>query len=61
MEQKGVTVWFTGLSGCGKTTVADLVDKKLKEDGYRVERLDGDIIRESLTKNLGCMETITRQ
>ena len=53
MEQKGVTVWFTGLSGCGKTTVADLVDKKLKEDGYRVERLDGDIIRESLTKDLG--------
>ena len=53
MEQKGVTVWFTGLSGCGKTTVADLVDKKLKEQGYKVERLDGDIVRQSLTKDLG--------
>ena len=53
MEQKGVTAWFTGLSGCGKSTVADLVDKKLKEQGYLVERLDGDIVRQSLTKDLG--------
>ena len=53
MEQKGVTVWFTGLSGCGKSTVADLVDRKLKEQGYKVERLDGDIVRQSLTKDLG--------
>jgi len=50
---KGFTVWFTGLPCSGKTTVAILVEKKLKDKGYLVERLDGDIIRQSLTKDLG--------
>ena len=53
MEHKGVTIWFTGLSGAGKTTVAILIDKLLQEKGYKVERLDGDIIRTNLTKGLG--------
>ncbi len=53
MKQKGVTVWFTGLSGSGKSTVADLVAEKLKAQDYKVERLDGDIVREHLTKDLG--------
>lgn len=50
---KGVTVWFTGLSGAGKTTVALEIEKILKEMGYYTQRLDGDIVREKLTKDLG--------
>lgn len=50
---KGFTLWFTGLSGSGKSAVADLVAEKLKEKGLRVERLDGDIVRQSLTRDLG--------
>ena len=46
-------MWFTGLSQSGKTTRADKVYDILKERGYKVERLDGDIVRESLTKDLG--------
>ncbi|MBD2039205.1 adenylyl-sulfate kinase [Microcoleus sp. FACHB-672] len=53
MEQRGVTVWFTGLSGAGKTTISRAVEKKLRERGYLVEVLDGDIVRENLTKGLG--------
>jgi len=52
-EQKGFTVWFTGLPCSGKTTVADKVAEQLKEKGYTVERLDGDIVRQSLTSDLG--------
>jgi len=52
-EQKGVTLWFTGLPCSGKSAVADLVAKILKERSYRVERLDGDIVRQSLTRDLG--------
>ncbi len=50
---RGVTVWFTGLPCCGKTTVANRVAEILRSRGYRVERLDGDIVRESLTSDLG--------
>jgi len=52
-EQKGVTLWFTGLSGSGKTTIAIEVERKLKQKGCRVQRLDGDIIRQHLTSDLG--------
>jgi adenylylsulfate kinase len=52
-KHQGFTVWFTGLPCCGKTTVADRVATILKEKGYRVERLDGDIVREGLTNDLG--------
>ncbi|BAS28097.1 adenylyl-sulfate kinase [Limnochorda pilosa] len=51
--QRGVTVWFTGLSGAGKTTVAKWVEAILKERGALVERLDGDVVRQSLTRDLG--------
>lgn len=51
--QKGFTAWFTGLPCCGKTTVADKVAEILKSKGYQVERLDGDIVREYLTSDLG--------
>ncbi len=53
MEQKGCCVWFTGLPCSGKTTVADLVAEELKKRNLRVERLDGDIVRQSLTRDLG--------
>jgi adenylylsulfate kinase len=52
-DQKGFTAWFTGLPCSGKTTIADVVAERLKERGYRVERLDGDIVRRGLTSDLG--------
>lgn len=52
-EQKGVTLWFTGLPCSGKSAVADRVAERLKDRGYRVERLDGDVVRRSLTRDLG--------
>ena len=53
MEQRGFTLWFTGLSGSGKTTLAKAVEAELKARGLKVERLDGDIVRQSLTRDLG--------
>lgn len=53
MEQKGVTVWFTGLSGAGKTALAVPLEAELRRRGLRVERLDGDIVRQGLTRDLG--------
>jgi len=50
---KGVTVWFTGLSGSGKTTIAKRVESLLHERGVLAERLDGDVVRQSLTRDLG--------
>jgi len=52
-EQKGVTVWFTGLPSSGKSAIADRLQDILKDYGYRSERLDGDIIRRDLTRDLG--------
>ena len=52
-EQRGVTVWFTGLSGSGKTTINDALIEKLRERGVKLEVLDGDIVRTNLTKGLG--------
>ena len=49
----GCTLWFTGLSGAGKTTVSKLVEEELKRRGHKVEILDGDIIRTHLSKGLG--------
>ncbi|MBI3535963.1 MAG: adenylyl-sulfate kinase [Chloroflexi bacterium] len=50
---KGFTIWFTGLSGAGKTTLSRLVEKELCARGYKVEVLDGDVVRENLSKGLG--------
>jgi adenylyl-sulfate kinase len=52
-DQKGFTLWFTGLSGSGKTTIAIPVEQELRSRGLKVERLDGDIVRQSLTRDLG--------
>jgi adenylyl-sulfate kinase len=49
----GFTLWFTGLSGAGKSTISEIVEQRLRERGQRVERLDGDIVRTNLSKGLG--------
>lgn len=53
MEQQGFTLWFTGLSGAGKTTASRIVEKELRARGFKVEMLDGDVVRENLSKGLG--------
>ena len=53
MEHKGFTLWFTGLVCSGKSVLADALADDLKKRGMKVERLDGDIIRKSLTRDLG--------
>ncbi len=50
---EGFVLWFTGLPCSGKTTVADMVAEKLKKKGRKIERLDGDIVRQSLSADLG--------
>jgi len=52
-EQQGFTLWMTGLSGAGKTTIAKMVEAELKRRGLKIERLDGDVVRQSLTRDLG--------
>jgi adenylyl-sulfate kinase len=52
MEQAGCCLWFTGLSGAGKSTVANIVVSELRARGRKVELLDGDEIREHLSKGL---------
>ncbi len=52
-NKKGFVLWFTGLSAAGKTTIADKVYEELMDNGTRLERLDGDVVRERLTKGLG--------
>lgn len=52
-EQKGFVVWMTGLSGAGKTTIALIIEEELRSRGLKVERLDGDVVREGLTNDLG--------
>src|SRR2546421_11958420 len=50
---EGFTLWFTGLSGAGKTTIAELVRPELERRDRLVEWLDGDEVREHLSKGLG--------
>ena len=51
-DSKGFTLWFTGLSGAGKTTISEIVAKELTDRGSKLEILDGDIVRENLSKGL---------
>jgi adenylylsulfate kinase len=53
LGQRGVTVWMTGLSGSGKSTIAVALEQVLMQRGYHAYRLDGDNIRHGLNKNLG--------
>ena len=55
-NQKGVTLWFTGLSGSGKSTVANEVEYELNKLGFHTYLLDGDNIRHGLNKDLGFSE-----
>jgi adenylyl-sulfate kinase len=50
---KGFTLWFTGMSGAGKSTVSERVYERLKQAGAKVELLDGDVVRTHLSKGLG--------
>lgn len=52
-KNKGVILWYTGLSGCGKSTIANEVEKRIFEGGYHTYVLDGDNIRFGLNSNLG--------
>jgi adenylyl-sulfate kinase len=49
----GFTLWFTGMSGAGKSTLSGLLETRLREIGAKVEVLDGDIVRQYLSKGLG--------
>ena len=52
-RDRGVVIWFTGLSGSGKTTIAHVLEEKLADADVPVELLDGDVVRENLSKGLG--------
>src|SRR5260221_10238791 len=52
-KNAGLILWFTGLSGAGKSTLAELVGSELREQGLKVEILDGDEVRTNLSKGLG--------
>lgn len=52
-RNRGFTLWFTGLSGAGKSTIAERVYQHLQEAGRNVEILDGDVVRTNLSKGLG--------
>ena len=53
MEHKGFTLWFTGMSGAGKSTISERIFERLKSAGAKVEVLDGDVVRTHLSKGLG--------
>ncbi len=53
MTDKGFVIWFTGLSGAGKSTIAEKLEPILRERGCKVEQLDGDVVRTHLSKGLG--------
>jgi adenylyl-sulfate kinase len=50
---KGFTLWFTGMSGAGKSTISSLLEQRLRQLNARVEVLDGDVVRTYLSKGLG--------
>jgi adenylylsulfate kinase len=52
-SERGFTVWFTGLSGSGKSTVAEMLFHELQARGLKTEILDGDVVRQNLSKGLG--------
>ncbi len=52
-DQKGFTVWFTGLSGAGKSTIAEMLYHEFQDRGLKTEILDGDEVRKNLSKGLG--------
>jgi len=57
LKQKGIAIWFTGLSGSGKTTIAIALEKELHKKGMLTQILDGDNIRTGINNNLGFSDT----
>ena len=53
MSERGFTVWFTGLSGAGKSTIAEMLFHEFQARGMKTEILDGDVVRRNLSKGLG--------
>ena len=53
LKQKGMAIWFTGLSGAGKTTIAIALERELYKKGFLTQILDGDNIRSGINSNLG--------
>jgi sulfate adenylyltransferase len=53
MHQQGICIWFTGLSGAGKSTISEVLTVKLLEHGRKISALDGDVVRTHLSKGLG--------
>lgn len=56
LSQRGLTIWFTGLSGSGKSTVAVALERRLSSEGYLCRLLDGDNIRCGINSDLGFSE-----
>jgi adenylylsulfate kinase len=56
LQQKSIVIWFTGLSGSGKTTIAIALEKKLNDKGFLTQILDGDNVRTGINNNLGFSE-----
>jgi adenylyl-sulfate kinase len=56
LNQKPLVIWLTGLSGSGKSTIADMLEELLFEKGYKTYLLDGDNIRHGLNKNIDFSE-----
>ncbi len=55
--KKGTVIWLFGLSGAGKTTLAEALNEKLVQEGYLTKRLDGDVLRKGLNSDLGFEES----
>jgi adenylylsulfate kinase len=53
MRHKGFTLWLTGMSGAGKSTISDQIMARFREAGAKVELLDGDVVRTNLSQGLG--------
>ena len=53
MDERGMAIWLTGLSGAGKTTLGCALEERLRGEGRRVELLDGDTVRKHLCRGLG--------
>lgn len=61
LSQRGVTLWFTGLSGSGKSTVAVALERRLSAQGHLCRILDGDNVRCGINSDLGFSETDRRE